>query len=75
METQLPKYVFMRTRHTHATALPVPTGPSGIDAHYETERRIVWNNEKRTNEEHIFVYEVSWIPQLGAWRRFLRTGC
>ena len=31
----------------------------------------MWNDERRTNEEHIFVYEVSWIPELGVWRWFL----
>jgi hypothetical protein len=36
-----------------------------IDSRYETEHRLVWNDEKRTNEEHTFVYEVSWIPEVG----------
>jgi hypothetical protein len=65
--------LFMRSAYTHATALPVPTLPVGIDLHYETEHRLVWNDERSTNEEHIFVYEVSWIPELGVWRWFLRT--
>jgi len=64
---------FMRTAHTHATALPVPTVPAGVDPHYETKHRLVWNDERHTTEEHIFVYEVSWIPELGVWRWFLRT--
>jgi len=33
----------------------------------------VWNEENHTNEVHEFVYEVSWIPELLLWRRFLRT--
>lgn len=31
----------------------------------------MWNDERRTNEEHRFVYEVSRIPELGVWRWFL----
>ena len=60
----------MRTAYTHATAVPVPTLPVGIDPHYETEHRLVWNDERRTYEEHTSVYEVSWIPKLGVWRFF-----
>ena len=58
----------MRTTNTYATALPVPVVPLGINPHYETENRMVWNEEKYTSEEHEFVYEV-----LGVWRWFLRT--
>ena len=61
---------FMRTAYTHATAFPVPMPPAGTDPHYETHR-LVWNDERRTNEEHRFAYEVSWIPELGVWRWFL----
>jgi hypothetical protein len=63
----------MRTALPHATALPLPTLPTGIDIHYETENRVVWNDKRRTNEEHAFVYEVSWISELGVWRWFLMT--
>jgi len=48
----------------------MPALPAGIDLHYEMEHRLVWNNERGTNEEHIFVYEVSWIPELGMPRWF-----
>jgi hypothetical protein len=54
------------------TAL-VPTVTQGTDAHCETDIRVVWNEENQTNEVHEFVYEVSWVPELLAWRRFLRT--
>jgi len=57
---------------THASAL-VPTVTQGTDPHRETDIRVVWNEENQTNEVHEFVYEVSWIPELLAWRRFLRT--
>jgi hypothetical protein len=53
--------------------LPVPTSPLGTDARFETERRTVWDENKRVFEVHEFVYEVSWIHELGVWRRFLRT--
>jgi len=38
----------------------------------ETEKRFIWNEQERVNEEQELVYEVSWICELGAWRRFLR---
>lgn len=65
--------LFVSTVNPHATALSVPTLPLGTDPHTETENRIVWNEESRTNEVYEVVYEVSWIPELGLWRRFLRT--
>ena len=64
---------FMRTTNSHATALKVPTVPLGIDPHWETENRAVWNEENHANEVHEFVYEVSWVPELLVWRWFLRT--
>jgi hypothetical protein len=57
---------------SHASAL-VPTSTQGTDPHCETETRMVWNEKSQTNEVHEFVYEVSWIPERLAWRRFLRT--
>jgi len=53
--------------------LAVPVFPSGVDAHLETQRRLVWNEQEHTSEEHQFVYEISWIEQLGLWRTFLRS--
>ena len=73
MEAGLRECFFMRTACTHATGLPVTTLPVGIDSHYETEHRLVWNDERRTNDEHIFVYEVSWIQELSVRRWFLRA--
>ena len=64
---------FVPTPDPRATALAVPTVPLGTDPHFQTESRVVWNDEKHANEVHEFVYEVSWIPELGAWRRFLRA--
>ena len=43
-----------------------PTTPAlleGIDMHYETENRLVWNVRERRNEERELVYEICWIPE------------
>jgi hypothetical protein len=56
-----------------AEALGVPAFPAGVDTHWETKNRMVWNERQQASEEHEFVYEVSWIAELGAWRRFLRS--
>lgn len=62
----------MQTAATHAKALSAQAS-LGVDTRYETENRTVWNDKERRQEEHEFVYEVSWVPELGVWRRFLRT--
>jgi hypothetical protein len=33
----------------------------------------VWNEQERRDEERELVYEISWIPELNTWRRFLRA--
>jgi len=33
----------------------------------------VWNEQERVSEERELVYEISWIPELGVWRSFLRS--
>ena len=53
------------------TSTLVPTQET--DTHCETQTRMVWNEKSQTNEVHEFVYEISWIPELLAWRRFLRA--
>ena len=53
-------------------ASPLPF-PSGVDVHWETENRVLWNEQERSAEEQELIYEVSWIPELGVWRRFLRS--
>jgi hypothetical protein len=45
----------------------------GIGLHYETENRLVRNERQRRSEEYELVYEISWIPELATWRRFLRA--
>jgi hypothetical protein len=58
---------------TQEAVLAVPVFPAGVDAHWETQNRTVWNEQERTSEERELVYEVTWIAELGVWRRFLRS--
>ncbi len=53
--------------------LPISGFPAGVDVHWETQRRVVWNEHGHTREEHELVYEISWIKELGLWRSFLRS--
>jgi hypothetical protein len=63
----------MSTGATHAEALPIAALPQGLDAYWETVNRTVWNERENTSEECELVYEISWISELGTWRRFLRS--
>lgn len=66
--------VVMSVSITHAEALLDPTFLSnGVDTHWVTKNRSVWNEQERVSEERELVYEISWIPELGAWRSFLRS--
>jgi hypothetical protein len=47
--------------------------PKGVGTHWITENRILWNEQHRKLEKCELVYEVSWIPDLSAWRSFLRS--
>ena len=47
--------------------------PVGLDVHWETENRVMWNERERVSEKQELIYEVSWICELGVWRRFLRS--
>jgi hypothetical protein len=52
----------------------LPVGfPAGLDVHWETDSRVLWNEQERVAEEQELIYEVSWIREIGAWRRFLRS--
>jgi len=33
----------------------------------------MWNERERVSEKQELIYEVSWICELGVWRRFLRS--
>ena len=58
---------------SYSDALPVPGFPAGVDVHWETQRRIVWNEREHTSEERELVYEISWIAEQGLSRSFLRS--
>ena len=58
---------------TSATFLSVPAFPAAVEARWETENRTVWNEVEHASEERELVYEISWIAELGIWRRFLRS--
>jgi hypothetical protein len=45
--------------------------PVGLDVHWETENRVMWNEREGACEKQELIYEVSWICELGVWRRFL----
>ncbi len=63
----------MDTGATHAEALSVVASPAGDHAYWETENRMVWNEQQHIAEERELVYEISWIVELSAWRRFLAS--
>ena len=63
----------MKDVNSDAASSPVAPFPMGIDAHWETEHRPVWNAREGAAEEQELVYEVSWIEERGMWRRFLRS--
>jgi hypothetical protein len=58
---------------SYVEAAPPANFPAGVHVHWETEIRQMWNEKERTTEEQELIYEVSWIPELGLWRRFLRS--
>jgi len=47
--------------------------PVGLEVHWETENRLIWNERECLSEKEELIYEVSWICELGVWRRFLRS--
>jgi hypothetical protein len=52
-------------------ALPVPAFSTAVEVGWETQNRAVWNELEHTSEERELAYEISWIAELGIWRRFL----
>ncbi len=47
--------------------------PERTDVHWEATNLQVWNAREGTAEQQELVYEVSWIKELGTWRRFLTS--
>ena len=67
-----------RFRMSCTTALEEPSSqvavfPGAVDVHWETQIRETWNEQERGVVRQELIYEVSWIPELGVWRRFLRS--
>lgn len=56
-----------------SASYPITAFPAGADVLWETHRRMVWNAQEHTCEEHEFVYEISWVEELGLWRTFLSS--
>jgi hypothetical protein len=63
----------MSTVASSSEIRPVPGFPAGVDVHWETQRRIVWNELEHRSEERELVYEISWVAELGLRRGFLRS--
>jgi len=59
--------------HSHGTGCIAPFLERS-DVHWETANLAVWNAEG-TAEQQELVYEISWINELGMWRRFLTSRC
>jgi len=57
--------------HSPATVTCAPF-PERTDVHWETTNLPVWKAESSA-EQCELVYEVSWIKELGMWRRFLAS--
>ncbi len=56
-----------------ATVLSVAALQPRVDVYWETQNRMVWNELECAAEEQELTYEVTWIPELAAWRRFLKA--
>ena len=63
---------------TCTTASYVPANnaavlPARAEEYWETQNRMVWNESECATEEQELIYEITWVPELGAWRRFLKS--
>ena len=59
---------------SYGEAAPVADFPERVDVHWETESRLMWNEQERTTEEQELIYEVGWIPELGSGAAFSGRG-
>ena len=59
--------------HSHLTGACIAPFPERTDVHWETTNLRVWNAREGTAEQQEMVYEISWIKELGMWRRFLTS--
>ena len=58
---------------SHLTAACIAPFPERTDVRWETTSLRVWNAREGAAEQQEMVYEVSWIKELGTWRRFLTS--
>jgi hypothetical protein len=61
--------------HSHGTADCIAPFSERTDVHWETTSLPIWNAREGAAEQQQLVYEVSWIKELGMWRRFLTSRC
>jgi hypothetical protein len=61
------------TTASFSPAINVAVLPVSADEYRETQHRQVWNELECATEEQELIYEVTWVPELGAWRRFLKS--
>jgi len=73
LDVRRSRFELMSAGAIHIESFPGTAFPEGVEVHWKTEIRTVWNPQQYTSEERELVYEVSWIEELGAWRRFLRS--
>ena len=59
--------------NNHPDELRVVPFPERTDVRWETTNVQVWNKREGRSEQQELVYEVSWIKELGMWRRFLMS--
>lgn len=58
---------------SEASAAYMAAFPERMDTHFETTNLPVSNPREGKVEEQELVYEVSWVEELGMWRRFLTS--
>jgi hypothetical protein len=61
------------TTASYAPAINAAVLPARVDEYWETQNRLVWNESECAIEAQELIYEVTWVPELGAWRRFLKS--
>ena len=61
--------------HSHETPTYIAPFLERTDVHWEMTSLPVWNAQEGATEQQELVYEVSWIQELGMWRRFLTSRC
>jgi len=59
----------------HGVAACIAPFSERTDVRWETTNLRIWNAREGAAEQQELVYEVSWIKELGMWRRFLTSRC